>query len=442
MTSNLYKSKKGAAAFYVVIFTTLLLSVITMSFIRIMLSEATKSTNDDLSKSAYDSALAGLEDAKIALVRYHQCLDQGEKANQSAPVGTCGYIIWTMQHADCDTVAMVLGRNGSNKNKSEEVLIQEGKYGSANQDSIDMEQAYTCVKISEHLPDYRSFVSDSNRVRIVPLRSEDIASIKAIRFKWFAISGHEGYTANGSKVYGSTDALVSNSSQVTNKYIPPVVVDFYQTDDNFNIGELSINNDNNNGTDRVSLFLKPTAGTGAGSITTSNIFNKYSHKADNQLAEVGCGYKDDFMCQTIIELPPTYNGANRDSTTALLRIELPYGGEEADFSIELCRDTACNDRVPFVGVQAQVDSTGRANDLFRRVDARVELIDTNFPFPEFAVQLEGDSDSKTNKNFWVTKNCWHSNLSDEFLEDEDELATGANTPVDADMCESNYDELD
>ena len=74
MKHNPYSStKKGAASLYVVIFATILFGVITLSFIRIILSESNQSSNDDLSQSAYDSALAGVEDAKIAVNRYYQC---------------------------------------------------------------------------------------------------------------------------------------------------------------------------------------------------------------------------------------------------------------------------------------------------------------------------------------------------------------------------------
>ena len=61
---NFVKERKGAASLYVVIFATILFGVITLSFIRIILSESSQTSNDDLSQSAYDSALAGVEDAK------------------------------------------------------------------------------------------------------------------------------------------------------------------------------------------------------------------------------------------------------------------------------------------------------------------------------------------------------------------------------------------
>jgi hypothetical protein len=73
----------------------------------------------------------------------------------------------------------------------------------------------------------------------------------------------------------------------------------------------------------------------------------------------------------------------------------------------LCADPSCSKTLPFVGVQARVDSTGRANDLFRRVEARIELVDIYFPLPDYSVQANTD----IVKNFWVTFNNWFGNDS-------------------------------
>ena len=61
--STSIKTKKGATSIYIVAFTTMVLSILTISFVRIMVSEAQQTSNYDLSQSAYDSALAGIEDA-------------------------------------------------------------------------------------------------------------------------------------------------------------------------------------------------------------------------------------------------------------------------------------------------------------------------------------------------------------------------------------------
>ena len=58
MKGKMSKTKRGAASIYIVIFTTTLLGVIALSFVRIMLSEALRTTNYNLSQSAYNSSLA------------------------------------------------------------------------------------------------------------------------------------------------------------------------------------------------------------------------------------------------------------------------------------------------------------------------------------------------------------------------------------------------
>ena len=79
------KSKKGAASFYIVAFSTLVLIIIATSFAAIIISEVTRTANDDLSQSAYDSAMAGVEDAKIAFYNYQNCKAQGDEAPEDLP---------------------------------------------------------------------------------------------------------------------------------------------------------------------------------------------------------------------------------------------------------------------------------------------------------------------------------------------------------------------
>ena len=109
-------TKKGAVSLYVVVFFAVVVGVITLGFIRIVINNSIAAVNADLYLSAYDSAMAGVEDAKIALLKYHDCLSQGEVAGSAASApGTCPRIIYEMEKGirenSCDVVQKVLGRD-------------------------------------------------------------------------------------------------------------------------------------------------------------------------------------------------------------------------------------------------------------------------------------------------------------------------------------------
>ena len=89
MKKHLAKTKKAAASIYIVIFTTTLLGVIALSFTRIMLAESLRTTNYSLSQSAYNSAQAGIEDAKIVLLRYQNCINFGKYSDSTGSSKSC-----------------------------------------------------------------------------------------------------------------------------------------------------------------------------------------------------------------------------------------------------------------------------------------------------------------------------------------------------------------
>ena len=123
-------SKRGAASFYIVAFSTLILMVVATSFAMVAISEISRSSNDDLSQSAYDSALAGVEDAKVAYVNYRKCKDTGHIASDDGTgtvTVTCADIIhWVEQPAgipeDCKMVGRIVGKIPKNSEESEVVV--------------------------------------------------------------------------------------------------------------------------------------------------------------------------------------------------------------------------------------------------------------------------------------------------------------------------------
>jgi Tfp pilus assembly protein PilX len=415
--NSMTKTKKGGASLYVVIFTTFLLSIIAVSFLRIMISEANQTTDYDLSQSAYDSALAGVEDAKVALLLYHDCVS---RADTSSP--TCQAAMALREQnsdQDCDIVRRMLGRPVGD---DLETVIQS-EAGSVEQGTgVSMDQAYTCVTMTENTNDYVGNMSNTNRVRLIPIRPVDANEVNWIRIKWFSDNDTEGTNIATLPAHGNLHnnnrpdrTSVQNSNFFGNysdsdRNTPPVLeFQFLQTDLTFNLSQL----DYNNGafTNRGTLVFVPNS-NGTNSISNSSTVGlaASADKAPNSPIPVQCTASGAWHCAMDVELPKPFNGGNRNTSTSFIRLSLPYGQPTADFSIEMYdRNPADSNAklIRFNGVQAKIDSTGRANELFRRVETRVELVDTYFPIPEFLLNLSGANEDTIYKNFWVTYNPWN-----------------------------------
>ena len=168
------------------------------------------------------------------------------------------------------------------------------------------------------------------------------------------------------------------------------------------------------------MYLRPSK-NGTNEIGASEVSRTFD-KHKNELFYVKC-QEGNFFCSLTFEVPNTFHNSNdRNTGATFLVLSLPYGAPDTDFAISLY--DAKRNPIDFTGVQAKVDSTGRANTLYRRIEARVELIDNYFPYPEFAVQLNDDKNNVTRKTFYTTKNCWYMEDGDkdtcpDYLENDD-----------------------
>ena len=421
-------TRTGAASFYIVAFTTLLLSVIVVGFVTLVLSEMARTANNDLSQSAYDSALAGVEDAKAAILNYQSCINQGY--TETIPVEdnsavTCGEIIYYMNHPDCDMVAHILGRIGKNENK--EVLVEETTKSNGDAKN-NMQQAYTCVKINSRLDDYRSNMTATNSSRVVQIRLDNasVKDVKSIRLSWY--SDTDGVTRQSLVSTGGALAFPELKSNVIP--VPPVIsVQMLQSAENFTLDQFdqTVGSRTNRGT----IFLVPATTqlanhetknsyidvTSDNAISAEEGFLKSHDKtAKNLPFVVYCpeNSNSEFACSVSISIPEPVGG-ERNEGTFIFVVSLPYQRPDTDFAIEICNDSYCsnesytsqlenaaNDKIRLYNVQTSIDSTGRANDLYRRVEVRVEPNDVFFPYPEFAVQLLGTGSTALDKEIVTT----------------------------------------
>lgn len=404
------QTKKGVASLYVVIFASILFGVITLSFVRLILNNATRSTDDDLSQSAYDAAMVGVEDAKRAVDLYFNRYG----AN------------YDLFGGGCENFKMkgILGIGGENEVKVES--------------TGNTEQAYTCVIIDNVVQDYRSTLTPDTRTRIVPLgvNAEHLNEVTSIEFSWY------------SSINGQEYKNLENFPQFTdanNAPVPPVVnltlismgtyFDYEHANSGYEDATNSVGNfdginpaiGGSEGINNTSVVLYPGSKfTGPATLPNGTLIE--SSKDDSTINEdyplvktigdmsaqgdannthkpqrIECRNPKEgaeFACTvTLSGYNPFVSNGN-----AFLVVSMPYGQDYMDFQVKLYKGSEVAN---FEGAQFRIDSTGRANDLYRRVETRLDLADIYFPVPMYGLTITGNDDPESFLKFnWITANCW------------------------------------
>ncbi len=429
-------TKKGIASFYTVAFATLLLGVLAVGFTTVVVNEINRTTDFDLSKSAYDSALAGIEDAKVAVMNYKSCKAQNytdTPIDTTVAEVTCGEIIHYMEHPDCYMVGHILGRIPKTVNS--EVLIQEVKKDNGTTYENNMQQAYTCVEIT-HPNDIRATLTSENSTRVFPIKlhDADVSNINSIRISWSDNSGINYHITN----YNDTFKTVTfpNITYDSASNPPTIAVQLVQTAPEFSVSDFTYSQGNK--TDRGQIYLVPADGkinlstshkeykshidaTNDNYIRANEGFIKSNDKTSRNLPFLVNCSKDsdqDYLCSASIELPkPIGEGGRRSEETFTIIVSLPYGGPSTDVALSLCNGQTCQaystdenittgDTSVAIEIESQlrIDSTGRANNLFRRIETRVETSENLFyNYTYDAIQALGDQDEDTVKKNVISK---------------------------------------
>lgn len=398
------KFKEGAASFYIVAFSTLILVIVAMSFAAAVISEIERTANDDLAQSAYDSALAGVEDAKLAFYSYQNCVSGGG----SSVVGnvSCEKIKEIMERPNCQMVGQILGRTFEAIDGQDVVRVKEGNEN-------NMQQAYTCAKIQTTTLDYQSTLTAEEQTRTILAKFDGVSAkdVDKVKISWYSGNDQEQNNAESDFVYNNfSEGAVEFPSLVDSKAaVPPTIsLEMTQTGNNFTFEDFYVTKDDR--TNRGLIYLVPTE-TQTTSGTNSNFrssiwdegekvntigseaFLKSNEKTVANLPyTVKCpeGGSSEFACSALITLPDPVGGERNDNTF-LFTVSIPYGKPKTSFALEFfcksgiqCGKKIINDdgseeiqnegQAYLDKVQIVVDSTGRANDLYRRVETRMDYL--------------------------------------------------------------------
>jgi len=366
------RHESGAVSLFLVIFSMLLITVVTLSFLRIMLADQQQASINDLSKSAYDSSLAGTEDAKRALINYRTVCGSGDAT-------LCATLKNRINSTVCNEgLVGVVNVEAINATNNKEVPVQQTL--STNDNKLD--QAYTCVKMQLLTADYLGTIQ-ANSSKIIPLKSD--RNFSSITIEWYSPNDISSTSKVLSLIPDTSGELPLYRQTNWPANRPSLLrAQFFQVGDTFKLTDFDNSDLTNSNVN--SLFFYPTGVVSNGSTAnTYNVAERDARKTATGTTEPtkcksdlgGGGY----ACTVTLDLPYAI-GETSPTRTAYLRLTPMYNSTH--FRVSL------GNGANFDGVQPSIDSTGRANDQYRRVATRVDLIDTNFPFPEATVETTGN----------------------------------------------------
>lgn len=333
---------RGAASIFIVVFFALLLGVIVVSFTRIAIQDQQQSTISDLNRSAYDSAEAGIEDAIRVLNTYNnECVKvAGPDPKCNKTTGSYKTLTDNPQIGNCNL--HTLPGIAPKANTKGEVAITT----SGNDDALN--QAYTCVRMTINTPDVK-INAEQDKSYLVPLLSTsgDITSVK--------VNWHDA-TTDGNNPPFKTFPELSQGNTWGNAPALLRVQLISVPKSNINIDSLSQN--------ASSVFLFPSTRPLAVNMISMSAANATvggekitaPHEAKCSSSSVA------YLCG--VELN-TFVGPAADYTY-YLRITPLYRSTSFQIILNPGSDTLFNN------VQPEIDSTGRANNVFRRIQQRVQ----------------------------------------------------------------------
>lgn len=336
-------TKKGIASFYVVAFSTLILLIIVISFATLVVSQLERSSNADLSQSAYDAALAGIEDAKIAYSNYKYCADGGSDMD-------CSKILEAVEDQKCDMLGVMLGRDWGENG----VMVKESE------ESNNLQQAYTCVKIEVNLSDEINTVEPFEPTVYRPqFVNGSMNDIRSIVVEW------------GIEKLQTISAAIVQMPENSGQF------------DTMDFAIVDKDEDGNYYTNRGMVYLEPdpekcrnenSCFSYRDKITARDVTKSNDKTVENKPFPVKCN-DDSGKCSATIELPYPYGGGARSAFEVV--ISKPDGQSE-EVSVRYCKqsDGCLENEAMKIRNQFAIDSTGRANDLFRRVKVRISLDDS------------------------------------------------------------------
>lgn len=347
----------GVVSLFTVIFFTILLSILTIGFVRIMISERRQSTDEDLTTRAYYAAESGIEDMKRAIAQYYPNAADQAKLNAT----TC-----------------------------------DAPVGYSNVISSALKTGYSCKLLNLNPPDIEATLPGNNTSMEWAIRSQNDVPFDTLRISWHSLSDDiDGSNVAFRPANDTTNPTYGNwnSGGASAQSFPAMLrMQMFGFPKSGTFGKAEIDALNRVG------FLSPTDANPPTNVPIGNLdanTTPYSVSCTTDSSVYG-GY----ACQAKVNIA----SLNVNGNYLFLRLKGLYDPNGTKVKVELLNGINV---VNTQDAQVQADVTGYAGDTFRRVQARLSLpntIDTSL-LPEFAVE----SGSDICKHFEITNSTENLN---------------------------------
>lgn len=382
--------QSGFVSLFTVIFFMLLITVITVGFLRIMAVEQRQSLDNDLTASALAAAQAGIEDGKRALLAYY---DPATNSSLKSDLANS----FSSANTACDSLSGVSS-----------IQTQIGINGQA-VGSSSLNQSYTCLNVKLNSPDYLGS-NPAYTSEIFPLRG--VSSFDQVKVSWHLLSNAIGLEGDGKpsslvplvpqSLLPQTGGAQNWAGQGYPAYLR-VQLFGYPSSGSFNRTNL---NDRSR-----TVFLVPVNGGSSAAIDlgSADPNHNFDTAKTSPNTNVTCGTDfsqlNTYLCTATLSLPA---GAAylSSANNYFLRVTPIYGATH--FRVQLY-NSATSTAVDMQDVQPLIDATGKAEDVYRRVQVRVR-VNAITGLPEFSAEsantiCKNMQVSNGAAGTWTANNC-------------------------------------
>lgn len=364
-------NQQGFVSLFTVIFFMLLITIITVGFLRIMAAEQRQSLDHDLTASAEAAAQSGIEDAKRAILKYNSLPDTDPLKAQLATALTSTSCNALFSSAAIRT-ALNLNANGSINNQS------------------GLNEYNTCLSVDLTTADYVGSAS-TGKSEFIPLKAENNNQFEQIMISWHLASqtvGTDGDGQPGAYAPGLLLPPVTGANSWSTGGYPA-----YLRVEVFGYPQGNFNRSNIDSLSKT-VFLVPNASNNAAAVNSATPIDlgavdpRGADQTKLNLIGVRCNGTPPnvpigtYACSARLQLQ---NGQPSTSNQYYLRVTPLYSSTH--FRVQMLHNSSTV--VNFNGVEPLVDSTGRASDVFRRIQSRIRL-DSTADLPEYSVESAGD----------------------------------------------------